>query len=240
MSWNGFVKAVSRATTTVMQQAGAVEKTIDKDYEEEEAKFRLLETRIENLHNQAKGYLDAVRQMTSAQKSIADTIDQFYDDNAPLSKAARSYKDAMIQMDENLRLDLVGVLPFVNEVIKKRKLKLLDYDRTRTTVKKLIDKPSEDPSKLAKAEADCTHARNQYEPLNQQLVTEIPQLIDMQIPYLNPSFEALVKSQLAFNEGAFHKLDAIKKSFPSNSDVGLEGRVEGVLQQMRELSICKS
>ncbi|KAI8898607.1 hypothetical protein BC833DRAFT_589221 [Globomyces pollinis-pini] len=193
--------------------------------------------------------------MTSAQKSIADTIDQFYDDNAPLSKAARSYKDAMIQMDEYLRLDLdntyrlavmepigrmVGVLPFVNEVIKKRKLKLLDYDRTRTTVKKLIDKPSEDPSKLAKAEADCTHARNQYEPLNQQLVTEIPQLIDMQIPYLNPSFEALVKSQLAFNEGAFHKLDAIKKSFPSNSDVGLEGRVEGVLQQMRELSICKS
>lgn len=65
-------------------------------------------------------------------------------------------------------------------------------------------------------------------------------LINMQVPYLNPSFEAIVKSQLAFNEGAFHKLDAIRKSFPIDSDRGLEGRVEGVLQQMRELSICRT
>lgn len=45
---------------------------------------------------------------------------------------------------------LVGVMPFVNEAIKKRNKKLLDYDRARTSVKKLVEKPSEDPSKLAK------------------------------------------------------------------------------------------
>ena len=28
MSWNGFVKAVNRATTTVMQSTGAMEKTV--------------------------------------------------------------------------------------------------------------------------------------------------------------------------------------------------------------------
>ena len=48
-----------------------------------------LEQRIENLHKEAKGYLDAVRQMTLAQQNIADTIDQFYEDSAPLSLAAR-------------------------------------------------------------------------------------------------------------------------------------------------------
>ena len=32
--------------------------------------------------------------------------------------------------------------------------------------------------------------------LNEQLTNEIPQLIDLRVPYLDPSFEALVKIQL--------------------------------------------
>ncbi len=107
MSWNGFVKAVNRATTTVMQSTGAVEKTIDKDFEEEEQRFKQLETRIENLHRESKGYLDAVRKMTLAQQQIAETIDHFYEENSGLGKAARSYKDAMTTMDEQVRSELV-------------------------------------------------------------------------------------------------------------------------------------
>jgi amphiphysin len=45
---------------------------------------------------------------------------------------------------------LVGSLPFVQEAIKKRNKKLLDYDRSRSTVKKLIERPSDDPTKLAR------------------------------------------------------------------------------------------
>jgi bridging integrator 3 len=40
MSWKGFVKAVDRGVTSVMQSAGAVEKTVDKEYEIEERKLR--------------------------------------------------------------------------------------------------------------------------------------------------------------------------------------------------------
>ena len=65
-------------------------------------------------------------------------------------------------------------------------------------------------------------------------------LIDLQGPYLEPSFEAMIKSQLAFNEGAYYKLDGIKRSFPTDGERNLEGRVENVLERMRELSICKS
>jgi hypothetical protein len=39
-------------------------------------------------------------------------------------------------------------------------------------------------------------AKEVYEALNEQLTTEIPQLIDLRVPYLDPSFEALVKIQL--------------------------------------------
>ena len=72
------------------------------------------------------------------------------------------------------------------------------------------------------------------------MLSEIPILVDMRLPYLTPSFEALVKSQLAFNQAAFYKLDSVKQVFPPGSDEGLEGRAESALQQMRELSICRS
>jgi hypothetical protein len=39
-------------------------------------------------------------------------------------------------------------------------------------------------------------ARDVYDSLNEQLTSEIPQLIDLRVPYLDPSFEALVKIQL--------------------------------------------
>lgn len=39
-------------------------------------------------------------------------------------------------------------------------------------------------------------AKDIYEALNEQLTTELPQLIDLRVPYLDPSFEALVKIQL--------------------------------------------
>lgn len=45
-------------------------------------------------------------------------------------------------------------------------------------------------------EKETAMARDVYEALNEQLTTEIPQLIDLRVPYLDPSFEALVKIQL--------------------------------------------
>ncbi|KAH6599224.1 hypothetical protein BASA50_003166 [Batrachochytrium salamandrivorans] len=252
MSWNGFVKAVNRATTSVMQSAGAVEKTIDKEYEAEERRFRNLESKVERLHKEAKGYLDAVRGTTVAQQRIAEVIDGFYDESSKLHNAGRLYRDATNRMDEEVRTELdanyrltvldpvgklIGVFPEFNDAIKKRSKKLLDYDRLRSGARRLVDKPADDPTKLPKAEAEANQARDVYENLNRQIKSDVPELINMRVAYLNPSFEAIVKSQLAFNEGAFHKLDSIKTAFPEGYERGLEGRVEGVLQQMRELSI---
>ena len=91
MSWNGFVKAVNRATTSVnflfsiflfflfllskflfllteqmMQYSGALDKTVDRNFEEQEKKFVQFEQKIEKLHKEAKGYLDSVRSRTMA------------------------------------------------------------------------------------------------------------------------------------------------------------------------------
>ena len=58
---SGFKKAVNRAGTTVMMKTGHVEKTIDRDYEIEERRFRTMESAATRLQKEAKGYLDSLR-----------------------------------------------------------------------------------------------------------------------------------------------------------------------------------
>jgi len=88
------------------------------------------------------------------------------------------------------------------------------------------------------AEQEANQARDLYESVNRQLISDIPKLIELRIAYLHPSFEALVKSQVQFNEDAYYGLNNISKSFPTGSSV--EGKVEMALQRMKDLTICRA
>jgi hypothetical protein len=86
-----------------MMKTGHVEKTVDRDYEIEERRYRTMESAANKLQREAKGYLDSLRgtnpkpdsphslcsprfplsvadvvAMTAAQTRIAETIDAFY------------------------------------------------------------------------------------------------------------------------------------------------------------------
>jgi amphiphysin len=133
--------------------------------------------------------------------------------------------------------------PDVNECIKKRNHKLLDYDAMRSKVKRLVEKPDKDATKLPRTERETEMAKQAYEQLNEQLFTELPQLIDLRVPYLDPSFEALVKIQLRFCAEAYSRmaqvqqyLDAETRDQYARGD--LDNRVEEVLQEIRDLSIA--
>jgi hypothetical protein len=52
--------------------------------------------------------------MTLAQARIAETVDQFYDESAPLATAGRKYKDSISTMDANARTQLVRSDSFVH------------------------------------------------------------------------------------------------------------------------------
>jgi uncharacterized protein involved in exopolysaccharide biosynthesis len=85
-------------------------------------------------------------------------------------------------------------------------------------------------------------ARAAYEQLNEQLSTELPQLIDLRVPYLDPSFEALVKIQLRFCAEAYSRMAQVQQYLDADTrdqyaEGHLDARVEQVLQEIRELSI---
>ncbi|KAK4548427.1 hypothetical protein LTR36_009337 [Oleoguttula mirabilis] len=90
---------------------------------------------------------------------------------------------------------------------------------------------------------ELAQAKAAYDQLNEQLTSELPQLIDLRVPYLDPSFEALVKIQLRFCAEAYSRmaqvqqyLDASTRDQYASGD--LDARVEDVLGQIRELSIA--
>jgi hypothetical protein len=200
-------------------------------------------------------YLSA---LSSAQARVAETVDGFYNDSSEAAIAANAYKRAVDELDTKTARELdvpyratvlepIGKLcsyfPEINKTIEKRNKKLLDYDAARTKHRKLIDKPSDDPSKLPRAEKEMEDAKAIFEGMNNQLMEELPQLIDLRIPYLDPSFEAMIRMQAKFAEEGYEKMGGVQRYFADGvreeyADGQLDAQVEGVLQEMKELSIC--
>ncbi|KAG5733667.1 Protein hob3 [Termitomyces sp. T112] len=138
---------------------------------------------------------------------------------------------------------MCAYFPVVNEHISKRNKKMLDYDSARSKLRKLIDKPSEDPTKLPRAQQEHDESKEVFDLLNDQLIAELPQLLDLRVPYFDPSFEAMIRMQSKFAEEGYEKLSGVQRYFADNvrDDYAagqLDAQVEGVLQEMRELSIC--
>ncbi|KAI0789153.1 hypothetical protein C8Q75DRAFT_766684 [Abortiporus biennis] len=261
MSWAGFKKSMNRAGTTLLQKTGQIERTVDREFADEEAKYKQFEKECQALQKDSKSYLDAMRAMTAAQTRLADTIDTFYnsaDQSTESAMAAHAYKRAVDDLDTGLGRELdapyrtttmepLGKMnayfPIVNEHISKRNKKLLDYDSARSKMNKLINKPSEDPTKLPKAQQEHDDAKEVFDMLNDQLIREIPVLLDLRVPYFDPSFEAMIRMQCKFAEEGYEKLSGVQRYFSDNvrDDYAagqLDAQVEGVLQEMRELSIC--
>jgi amphiphysin len=171
---------------------------------------------------------------------------------------SRSYKKAVEDLDSETIKALDGpyracvldpitrfcaYFPDINECVKKRQNKLTDYDGLRAKVKRLTEKPDKDAGKLPLAEREANEAKNAYESLNTQLLDELPQLIDLRVPYLDPSFEALVKIQLRFCAEAYSRMAQVQQYLDADTrDQYAEGvldqRVEEVLQEIRGLSIA--
>ena len=64
---------------------------------------------------------------------------------------------------------------------------------------------------MMKQTDDLKQAKAAYEQLNDQLTNELPQLIDLRVPYLDPSFEALVKIQLRFCAEAYSRMAQVQQ-----------------------------
>ena len=50
-----------------------------------------------------------------------------------------------------------------------------------------------------------------FELLNDSLIAELPQLLDLRVPYFDPSFEAMIRMQAKFAEEGYEKLSGVQR-----------------------------
>lgn len=116
--------------------------------------------------------------MTLAQQRISETLMQFYDETSPLCQLSMKFAETSRHLDQEVRTTmdneyrvtvleplgrLASYFPDINEAIKRRSKKLLDYDSVRSKVRKLVEKPSEDHDKLPKVHSALFHLITNHE-----------------------------------------------------------------------------
>jgi amphiphysin len=258
MSWNGFKKKINRVGTMIKQSAGMVGKTEDKVFNSAERRFKVYEKKITNLCNEAKEYLNTVRALTTQEYKIAEELDALYNETFDLALCAMNFKTATGKINDSTRLEFdnnyiktvlnpfnqLGVnFPTVNQLITKRENKLLDYDECKSKVDKLVEKPSNDPTVLNRAEDKLNRAKEAYEVINNELIDYLPKPLNNRVSYLEPSFDALILSQLSFAEQSFNVLNELQNKFliaGANLDSldNLTEKSNYALSELKQLGIC--
>ncbi|ODQ78855.1 hypothetical protein BABINDRAFT_168034 [Babjeviella inositovora NRRL Y-12698] len=260
MSWEGFKKALNRTGGSIMVKA--TDKTMDKDYDTEERRFRTLEKAGNMLQTETKAYLDSLRAVTASQVTIGEIIANLYEETtvagSVYNNTGKQYLQCVREFDEETvkQLDgpfretvldpvstFAGYFSEVNEAIKKRTNKKTDYDQCKSKVRRLVDKPAKDAAKLPRAEKELQIAKEIYDDLNEQLKAELPQLISVRVPFYDASFEALVKIQLRFCTEGYTRLAQIQQYLDQESrdeyvNGVLDSKIDGLLAQMNSLNIC--
>ena len=95
--------------------------------------------------------------------------------------------------------ELLTVIKTVQKMTLKRSHKQLDYDRRRTTLKKLQDKKEKslkDEKALFKAENEVEQATQEFNYFNDLLKDELPRLFALEREFIRPLFQSFYYMQL--------------------------------------------
>ncbi|KAJ3026209.1 UNVERIFIED_CONTAM: hypothetical protein HDU68_006013 [Siphonaria sp. JEL0065] len=128
--------------------------------------------------------------------------------------------------------DLVVMLDNVKRVMVKRSHKLLDYDRHREAVKKLKEKERtvSDEKALGKAEQAFDQANREYTHINNLLKQELPLLLLLKAPFIDPCFQTLYWYQLKVHQSLHQSYQSLlqQPAFDTSvsAAVGFESKVE--------------
>ena len=70
---------------------------------------------------------------------------------------------------------------------------------------------SDRSDRILQAQQEHDDAKEVFELLNSQLTEELPQLLQLRVPYFDPSFEAMIRMQCKFAEDGYEKLSGVQR-----------------------------
>lgn len=246
----------------------------DAVYIDTERRFTELETETKKLHDESKKYFDAVKGMLNHQIEFSKATAELYnpisgrvsdpdtlvaDTNPEGLQACAEYEEVCKELLETLQPelemietrvirpadDLIEIIKVCRKVLAKRGHKQLDYDRHKTTLKKLQDKKEKtikDEKALWKAEADVETATQEYEYYNDLLKAELPQLFALEREFIRPLFQSFYYMQLnvfyTLHE-RMQRLDIGYFDFTTEIEDGFTAKRGDIQQQIEAIPICR-
>ena len=138
---------------------------------------------------------------------------------------------------------LLEVIKVIRKVASKRDHKQLDYDRHRTSLKKLQDKKDKslkDEKALYKAENDVEQATQEFNYYNDLLKDELPKLFTLEAEFIRPLFQSFYYMQLNVFYTLHERMQGLNINyFDMTTDVeeGYERKRGDVKEQAEALSI---
>lgn len=228
MSFRGFQKSVVRAPQTFKSKFNIGENTKDAVYVDAERRFQELEKETKHLHDESKKYFEAINGMLQHQIEFSQAMTEIYkpisgrvsdpetlkvEGNPDGIRACEEYEAIVKDLQETLQPELemietrvinpanelLDVIKVIRKTATKREHKKLDYDRHRTTLKKLQDKKDrsfKDEKAMYKAEGDVEVATQEFNYFNDLLKEELPRLFELEREFIQPLFQSFYYMQL--------------------------------------------
>ena len=204
------------------------EHTKDAVYIDSERRFQDLEAETKHLHDESKRYFDAINGMLSHQIDFSQAMTEIYKPisgrvsdpdslvvhgNPEGIRACEEYEAVVKDLQETLAPELemiesrvvqpanelLDVIKAIRKTATKRDHKKLDYDRHRTTLKKLQDKKdktAKDEKAMWKAENDVEQSTQEFNYFNDLLKEELPKLFALEREFIQPLFQSFYYMQL--------------------------------------------
>lgn len=266
MSWTGFKRGVDRFGTKIMMKAGQVERTVDAEFDLVEQEYRIVESAIEDMQSESRSFLQALEATTSAQSKIASSIKRLLQiadeaETAGVQKPSPDrtpeyYQSAISEFDEDVVQRLVepykmtvlepasrfcAYFKNVNAAIKKREHKMLDHDAKRA--KDAKNDKARDPVKMQQVEVEATEASEIYYAIHNQIMDELPQMLEMRFQYFEPTFESFMIISNRFCSSSFTKISQVDERMDPRvrdnyTNGSLDAVVDDALERMGQLTIC--
>jgi amphiphysin len=264
----------SQAPQTFKAKFNLGEITKDAIYIDAERRFQELETETKKLHSESKKYFDAINGMMAHQIEFSKAIAEIYlpisgrvsdpdsaiaEGNPEGIEACQQYeaivKDLQATLSPELEMietrvikpadELLDIIKIIRKTALKRDHKQLDYDRHRTTLKKLQDKKEKnlkDEKAMYKAENDVEQATQEYNYFNDLLKDELPKLFALEREFIRPLFQSFYYMQLNVFYTLHEKMQGCDIGYFNLSldlEEAFEAKRGNIQEQAEALSIVK-
>jgi len=188
-------------------KVGRADETVNIAYNQEVERFKHQYDVMKKLLTHLKEYLKALKSLGAAHAGLNEGVGTFYDMASELwALNCKNQENGLLLdkyrmgVDERLDQDLVAPLnkymaqyKIMKKRMAERENRKNDYDRLRAEVKRLTINPSEDPSKLQKAQRSCAIAKMSFEELENELMTDLPALHNDRLTFFDPCFATILQ-----------------------------------------------